>query len=308
MSASDCSTRAAAVSGLVLAAAVLILVAGARATGRQASPFVQDRAGARFATETALVEVYVTVTDRAGRPVTGLTTGAFEVYEDGVRQQVTAFSAGEAPLSVALALDRSFSMRGERLAALRRAGGAFLGRLRPVDRAMLLSVGSLVAPISPMGLDRQGALDALATLDAWGTTPLFDAVIDGLVQLAPEPGRRALVLVTDGDERYSRTSAQEALDKARRSGILVYPVTLDRAPSPALEAIARATGARSFEAVRSTLAQVLETIADQLRTQYVLGYEPARPVSEGAGEWRRLSVVVGRADVTVRARDGYVAR
>ena len=191
-------------------------------------------AAPQFASSVNLVEVYATVTDRKGEPVTGLTAEAFEVFEEGQRQEVTVFTAGEMGLSVAVALDRSFSMAGERLTAMSRASEQFLLALRPADRAMLVGIGSRVEVLAPLAADRTAGLRALATLDAFGSTSLHDAIIRALDEIQPASGRRALVLLSDGVDRYSRASEADVLDRARRGDVLVYPIAIGEAAAAAV--------------------------------------------------------------------------
>jgi len=267
----------------------------------------QDPA-ARFSSHVQLVEVYASVSDPSGEPVTGLQASDFLVAEDGVPQEITAFAAGEFPLAVAVGVDRSFSMAGARLATARRATQAFLRLLRPADRSMVVAISNEAEVIAPLSTDRDAQLRAVARLDAWSTTALHDALIAALDRLAPEPGRQALILFSDGIDRYSEHSAGQVLDRARRSTALVYPIALGRTRPPLLAELAALTGGRSFllEDVRD-LQATLGTIARELRHQYLLGYSPSRPIVSGAAEWRsiRVTLKTSRPGVRVRARDGY---
>src|SRR5581483_4122628 len=109
----------------------------------------ESAAYGQFTSGVSLVEVYASVADRAGRPVTGLTAADFEVREDGVVQRVAAFGAGDVPLSIVIALDRSFSMGGQRLALAKRAAASFIGALRPDDEVSVMAVGSEIETITP---------------------------------------------------------------------------------------------------------------------------------------------------------------
>src|ERR1700730_1960153 len=121
----------------------------------------------QFASGIRLVEVYVTVTDRHGQPVSGLSRSDFHVSEDGRPQTITAFAAGEFPLAVAIAIDRSFSM-GERVSVARSAARAFVGALKPDDRVMVVAIGSDTEVASPLATDHREALGAIDRLDRWG--------------------------------------------------------------------------------------------------------------------------------------------
>jgi Ca-activated chloride channel family protein len=254
-----------------------------------------------------LVEVYASVTDRAGEPVTGLRQGDFTVTEDGVAQTITTFAAGEFPLTVALAVDRSWSMAGEKLANAKAAARTFLGLLKPTDRSMVVAISAEAEVIAPLSADRAGQLRAVEQLDPWSTTALHDAILTSLDRLDPEPGRQALVLFSDGTDRYSKAREADVLERGRRSSALVYPIALGKTRPPWLAEVAVLTGGRSF-LLKDTreLEPTLRTIARELRHQYLLGYTPSEPIEPGSG-WRSIRVTLRNpsAGVRVRARDGY---
>jgi Ca-activated chloride channel family protein len=266
---------------------------------------------AQFTSSVSLVEVYATVTDLRGEAVSGLTAADFRVTEDGTPQSITTFTAGEFPVSVAIAIDRSFSMgagKTDRLAMAKSAARAFIGALRPDDQVMVVAVGSDTDVAAPLTTDHAAALAAIDRLDAWGTTPLYDATLAALDAIQPAKGRRALVLLSDGTDRYSDTTAALLLEEARRRDVLVYPVAIGSTRPPVFAELATATGGRSFFVqVPRELARMLTTIAHELRSQYLLGYAPTRGMSAEA-QWRSIEVAVNRPDVRVRAREGYFGR
>jgi Ca-activated chloride channel family protein len=264
----------------------------------------------QFTSGVNLVEVYATVTDRLGEPVAGLAASDFRIVEDGTPQPITAFAAGEFPLAVGIGLDRSFSMAGagNRLAAAKSAARTFIDALRPADHVMVIAIGSDTAIIAPLSSDRGAALAAIDRLDAWGTTPLYDATVVALDAIQTAKGRRALVLLSDGTDRYSDTRAADLVEQARRRDVLIYPVALGSARPPLFAELAAATGGRSFHAREPReLASTMATIAQELRFQYLLGYVPTRGVSPEPA-WHAIEVTVSRPEVRVRARDGYLSR
>jgi Ca-activated chloride channel family protein len=252
--------------------------------------------------------VYASVTDRSGEPVTGLHQEDFVVLEDGRPQEITTFAAGEFPLTVALGVDRSWSMAGEKLANARKATQSFLRLLRPGDRSMIVAISSEADVIAPLSSDRAAQIAAVRQLDPWSTTALHDAIVASLDRLESEPGRQALIVFSDGMDRYSTATAADVVTRARRSNALVYPIAFGRTRTPLLAEIAVITGGRSF-LLRDTreLEATLGTIARELRHQYLLGYTPSRPFERGEPEWRsiRVSLRTPRPGVRVRARDGY---
>jgi Ca-activated chloride channel family protein len=254
-----------------------------------------------------LVEVYATVTDASGKPVTGLRQSDFEVYENNQLQQVTAFAAGEFPLTVALGVDRSWSMAGDKLRLAKDASQAFLRALKPGDRSMVFAINNEAEVVAPLTTDRFNQGRAIAALEPWSTTALHDATIAMLDRLEPEPGRQAIVVFSDGADRYSRATAAQVIERARRSNALIYPIAFGKDRPPLLAELAVLTGGRSF-LLRDArdLQRTLETVAHELRYQYLLGYAPSDPIQPDSHEWRSIRVTVKKPDVKVRARDGYM--
>lgn len=264
---------------------------------------------AQFASGVNAVEVYAAVTDPAGAPVTGLTRDDFTVLEDGTPQRLTTFAEGDFPLSVAIAVDRSFSMKGTELAGARAGALAFLSALRSEDQAMVLAVGSEVETVAPLSANRPEQEHAIETLQPWGTTGLYDAIIRGIDAIQGAKGRRALLLLSDGTDRYSHASASDALDRARRSDVMVYPFALGRTRPPMFAELAVLTGGRSFQPRDiKAITEATRAVAEELRHQYLLGYTPSRPPAAGEAQWRSITVRVDRADARVRARDGYFVK
>jgi Ca-activated chloride channel family protein len=292
----DCNTLFRAPRGFAGLALLLCALAGSPVSGQ-------------FSSGVSLVEVYAAVTDEAGNPVTGLSRGDFTVLEDGQPQSVSAFAEGDFPLSVALAVDRSFSMGARQLPAAVSAARTFLGELRPQDQSMLVGIGSEIEVLAPLSSDRPAQFRALSALQPWGTTGLHDAVIQSIDAIQTAKGRRALVLLSDGSDRYSKATAAETLDRARRADVMIYPIAIGATRPELFAQLASLTGGRSFQPKTPTeLDLLMRTIANELRHQYLLGYTPSRPIVRGDEQWRPITVRVNRSGVTVRARDGYLAR
>jgi len=272
------------------------------------TPQAQEDAQARFSSGVQAVEVYATVTDAAGEPVTGLKAGDFQLDDDGQPQTITTFAEGAFPLTVALGVDRSLSMAGEPLRLARRAAEGFLRQLQPGDRSMVVAISAEAEVVAPLDAPRDAQLRAVGALDAWSTTALRDAVVKTLDRLEPEPGRQALVVFSDGTDRYSQVSTAAMLERARRGSALVYPIVFGREQVSVLSDAARLTGGRAF-ALRDArgLDAALGSIARELRHQYLLGYAPVGRAE--AGRWHPIRVRVRGQEASawrVRARDGYV--
>ena len=285
----------------LLGPVVLAVVTAAGLTAQQEGP------RARFSSQVQLVEVYCHVTDARGEPVTGLRREDFEVYENNRLQEVSTFAAGEFPLTVALGVDRSWSMAGDPLRLAKQASQAFLRALRPGDRSIVVAISSDADVIAPLTMDRFDQGRAIAALDPWSTTALHDAIIATLDRLEPESGRQAIIVFSDGTDRYSRATAAQVVERARRSHALIYLIAFGRERPPLLAELAVITGERSFllRDVRD-LEKTLADVARELRYQYLLGYAPSDPIEPQNPEWRSLRVVLKKPGLRVRARDGYM--
>jgi Ca-activated chloride channel family protein len=269
----------------------------------------------QFSSGVNLVEAYVTVTDGSGEPVTGLQVSDFEIFDDGQPQAVQAFAAGDFPLSIALAVDHSASMAGARLRLATAAARSFLGRLRSSDQVMVVGVSSEVEVLAPLSTDRTAQVRAIERLQPWSTTSLNDAIVAGLDLIQPAAGRRGLIVLSDGEDRYSEATPGQVLSSARRAGVMVYAVALGKRLPPLFPELAVATGGRSFHADDPRrLEPVLSQIARELRFQYLIGYAPPDrttpqpPASEDQPRWHSIQVRVKRPGVQVRFRDGYFGR
>jgi Ca-activated chloride channel family protein len=279
-------------------AAVVVVAAAVLAGARVAA------VAGQFGTSLTLVEVYATVTDANGRPVLGIAREEFVVREDGTPRPIEAFAGGEFPLSVALAIDRSWSMAGTPLEQARLAARRFLDELRPVDDAMVVGVSSEVETIAPLSRDRDAQRAAVAALTPWGSTKLHDAILEAYARVDGTRGRRALLVFSDGNDRGSVATAAEVVARVRRADVLVYPVVLAERNSSLMVQLAAFSGGRAFWARKADqIGDAFGEIARELRHQYLIGYAP--PPSTGASAWRRITLEVPGRDVRVRARPGY---
>ena len=173
---------------------------------------------------------------------------------------------------------------------------------------MVLAVGSEASIVAPLSSDRGAARVAIDALEPWGTTPLHDATVAALDAIQPAKGRRALVLISDGSDRYSRTTATELLDEVRRRDVLIYPIAIGGARPAIFAELSTATGGRTlFVKDPRELQSGMATIARDLRLQYLLGYTPSRPPA-AQPEWHAIQLQVARPNARIRARDGYYSR
>jgi Ca-activated chloride channel family protein len=258
----------------------------------------------QFSAGVDLVEVYVSVTSREGAPVGDLAREDFVVLDNGVEQPIEVFARGDFPLSVVLAIDRSFSMNGPPLRLAREGAAGFLRALRPEDLALIVAIGTGVEAFGELSADRSGQEAALDNLVPWGTTSLHDAILEVLDRVEQGSGRRAVIILSDGQDRYSTATQADVVARVREGDVLVYGITLAAQPSPLFTTLADLSGGRSFHVTRAeALAGVFATISRELRTQYLLGYAPP----PGPAGWRTIEVQVGRPGAGVRARSGYTS-
>jgi VWFA-related protein len=261
-----------------------------------------------------LVVVPVTVTDKQGRLLSDLEREAFVVYDNDRRQEIAFFTHEDTPVSVALVIDNSGSMRpkvGEVVAATL----AFARASHPEDELLVIEFNDDVR--DALGGRRLSAADAgdletaLRSLRPDGQTALYNALIDGLDHLERATrARRVMVLVSDGGDNASTTTFDEVLARARRSDVTVYTIGLfdegSRDVNPGvLKRLAEATGGERFlPKSPGYLLQACERIAHEIRTSYTLGYVP----TARDGAYHRLRVVLGdKGSGTVRTRPGYFA-
>lgn len=257
-----------------------------------------------------LVELYTTVTGRDGRLVQGLTRDQFRVAEDGRPQQIVKFELVEdLPISVGIAIDVSGSMF-ESLPVAQRTAVDFLNRIiTPRDRAFAVAFSDRPELLMTRTSD-VGAIEArLENLVADGLTSLHDAVVTSLYYYRGVSGRRALVLLSDGEDTSSTVPFDAALEYARRSGVAIYSVGLDigrlsGAVRGKLRKLAEETGGRSFFIRQAEdLHSVYDEIERELRSQYLIAYE-----SDKAGDrdvYREVEVEVLRSGLEARTIKGY---
>jgi VWFA-related protein len=255
-----------------------------------------------------VVQITAVVTDSRGHFVTGLTQKDFAVSEDGKPQTITSFSDARTPLELVTAIDVSSSVR-EALPGMKTAAARFLGALEPADQVTLVGFNDNLFTVARRSTDQVVRERAIGRLASWGGTALYDAIIHAVDVLGRQPGRRAIVLFTDGDDQSSHAPIATAVAKVEGSDAMIYPVGQGRAVNAKdlqklLERLATTSGGRAFFSNNpSKLDEVFAEILDDLHHQYVLAY-PA-PDNQRDGKWHRVTVVAGGGKYRVRARQGY---
>ena len=272
-----------------------------------------------FYSRSDLVVLHVTVRDKGGAYVAGLSRDTFRVLEDGRPQPITFFTSEDRPVTFGLLIDGSGSMQANRDLVVT-AAASFAAASNPDDEMCALLFNEHVYPVLPPGApftSDVGVLrEALArTISARGRTALYDAVSAGLDHL--DRGRyewKILVLLGDGADNASQTTFMDVIAKIERSNTAIHSIALvdpvDRDAKPKrLEQMSRASGGEAFTPrdVRH-VTDALRQIALDIRRTYTIGYVPMNAARDGA--LRRLQVVVDAPDrrsVVVRSRAGYVA-
>jgi Ca-activated chloride channel homolog len=263
-------------------------------------------------TERAQVDavlVPVIVTDR-GRFVRGLQKADFEILEDGIPQHVVAFATEDSPLDLVLAIDVSGSMENA-LDDVKNAVRQLLSKLRPADAATLIGFNDTTFLVAEREKDQRARENAVGLLTAWGGTALYDATVRAVDLVSRSPGRKGVVLFSDGDDRHSLTPPDAAAARVQSGNAMLYSIGFGAGASvPALSArlqqYAQSTGGRAFYPRHTEeLGAVFGDVIAELSNQYVLSYVSTNDRTDGA--WRSIRVRVRNGKYEVRARRGYQA-
>jgi VWFA-related protein len=268
-----------------------------------------DTAGYSEQVDVQLVEVYAAVKDAARRPVADLAAADFRVRDGGAPQRIVRFErVADLPISAALLIDTSSSM-AKSLPQARDAALALVRSLKPQDRAAVIPFNEQPRLAVKLTGDSAALSQALAGLQALGGTALYDSVVFALHYLQGVRGERAILLLTDGGDRSSRFGFDQTLEYARRAGVTVYSIGLgisriDLLARTRMAKLASDTGGRSwFVDSTAELAGVYAEIGEDLRSRYLLAYQPTPPGKPG--EFRPVTVEVDRPGAEVNALAGY---
>ena len=292
---------------MTLAVVAAALVAGAAAVAAQQQPL--------FRSGTELVDLYVTVTDRSGRLVPDLTRDDFVVFDNGRPQELILFENEVRPITVVVMLDTSASVTPS-LRLLKAGAEQFLIRMLPDDRGRVGAFNDKiqVEPAEFTG-DRDRLIDALDVLDFGNPTRLYDGVAAGLDALTDVDGRRVVLVFTDGDDTSSETRSRDVLDRAVAEEVMIYSIGLEAdyfngvrrvrtRPDRNLRRFAEETGGGYFELQEtSDLGPTFTRVAQELHSQYVLGFAP----QVRDGRVHELEVRLRPRGMRARARRSYVA-
>ena len=285
-------------------AAILLLCGGFSAFAQQPT----------FRTGTRTVALYATVTDAQKRLVPDLEQDDFQIYDNDKLQTIDLFVNEVQPITVVVMLDTSASMTGN-LKLLEQAAEQFLMRMLPKDKGLVGAFNDKIEFYpSTFTNDRDRLIRALHDLDFGNPTRLYDAIAASMDRLDKIDGRRVVLVFTDGEDTGSRTNDGSVLDQARREEVMIYAVGLRSdyfngarqvrsKPDSGLKRLAEETGGGYFELDKtSDLAPTFTRVAQELHSQYVLGFTP----TQLDGKIHRVAVKA-KAGMMVRARRSYLA-
>ena len=268
-----------------------------------------------FRSGTRTVALYATVTDSQKRLVPDLTKEDFEILDNDKPQPIDLFVNEVQPITVVVMLDTSASMTGN-LELLTQAAEQFLIRMLPKDKGLVGAFNDKIEFFpATFTHDRDELIASLDDLDFGNPTRLYDAVAASMDRLHKIDGRRVVLVFTDGDDTDSRVNSGEVLEQARQNEVMIYAVGLRSdyfngsrqvrtRPDGGLKRLAEETGGGYFELEKTDeLAPTFTRVAQELHSQYVLGFTPALL----DGKVHRLSVRAKRPGMTVRARRSYLA-
>ena len=270
-----------------------------------------------------VVSMNVTVTDSTNKYITDLTEKDFEIFEDGVKQELTLFNRTNLPVALSLLIDTSSSME-DRMATAQDAAIGFVRKLRPTDLGEVIGFDSRAEVLQKFTSSTAELEQAIRKTVAGGSTSLNNAIYISLKGLKKIPikqeeeiRRQAIILLSDGEDTSSLVTFEDVLDLARRSETAIYAIGLMedsaggqskgfREATYALRQLTNDTGGRAFfPADIKSLASVYGQIYDELSSQYTIGYTSKNPRRDGA--WRRLVVRINRPNVQARTKQGYFA-
>ena len=300
-------------AGLVL----LVLIASGAGFAQTPPP----RRPPTFEAGIEIINLNVSVTDPRNRYVTELAEKDFAVFEDGIRQELSLFTHENLPISLVLMIDTSASM-DEKLPVAQSAAIRFTKTLRAQDLAQVVQFNDRTTVLQDFTSDHEALEAAIHKTEASGPTALHNALYVALKDLGKqkkmgELRRRAVVLLSDGEDTASLVTDDQVLELARKTEINIYSISL-RPSRPAdrnrqgfsqaahlLTALAQETGGQvHFPNSLSELDTVYDRIAEELRTQYNLGYVSSNKRRDG--KWRRIVVrIPQREDVQIRHKIGY---
>lgn len=295
--------------------------AAAAGQSSQATPGVTGRNGQfTFRASVNEVVIYATVIDDHQHLITTLKKQDFTVYEDGVQQVISSFRRQDVPISLSILIDNSGSMR-EKRSAVNLAALDLVRASNPQDETFIVNFSDEAILDQDFTSNIDLLKKGLTHIDSKGGTALYDAVVaaaDHLAQAAKRP-KQVILIITDGEDNSSSTTLQETVRRIQAlHGPIVYAIGLlydadngreEHRARKALQLLTDQTGGLAF--FPKSLDQVdtvAQEVAKDIRSQYILGYQPTKPISQGGYRTIRVTAKAkGYGKLTVRTREGYQA-
>lgn len=262
--------------------------------------------------DSSLVVLNATISDISGKPVAGLTQKNFKIFEEGAEQEISLFTSEDTPFAAVLLIDTSGSMEGS-VSMARAAAIRFLDGLRQSDSTAIYRFDSKVTLVQEFSNSRD-ITENIFDLKADGMTALNDAVFLAAGELGKRTEkRRAIIVLSDGQDTISKRSADKALKAALAVNALIYTVDMSAINSSRrtqnqgpLKNFAEKSGG-IFVATPGGVAMraAFANIVGELGVQYTLGYQPINARKDG--KWRAIELSVAKPNLTIRTRKGYNA-
>jgi len=258
------------------------------------------------------VVLYATAREDGGGHhfVTDLKVDDLVLKEDGAVQSIVDFYIEERPITLAVILDSSGSMQ-DALSTVHAAATRFVEGLGEEDQALVIDFDEKVFLLQPLTTNKEALHKAITSTSALGGTALYDALHASYRRIKGIEGRKAIILLTDGDDTASKLSFKRVLDEAKISDVIIYPIglrtsVLDLDLRHVLKTLAEETGGRAYFPDKvSELQGVYEEISRELKSQYYITYEPTNTTWDG--RWREIELKAPKRNVDIRTRRGYYA-
>jgi Ca-activated chloride channel homolog len=269
-----------------------------------------------FRSESRLVVLHASIEDKDGHLVMDLPQSAFQVYENGVRQEIKSFRKEDVPVSLGLIIDNSASMTDKR-PKVAAAALALVKLSNPEDEVFIVNFDDVPSLDVEFTSDIKKLQDGLTRIDSRNGTAMRDALRTAIEHLKgrDKKDKKALVVVTDGNDNSSLEPLETVIRAAQQNEVLIYAVGLlsDEAPREAekakraLDALVRASGGQAYYPKDvSEIDRIAPRIAHEIRNQYIITYSPTN--QEQDGSFRQIRLLVDGPEVaTVRTRSGYYA-
>lgn len=285
------------------------VVADLKAGGRLIKTVRTKSLGYAEKVDVEVVQVIATVTDSNGHFVTGLPRSAFHLEEDGKPQTISHFGAEDVPLELIVACDVSGSM-APAMPRLKEAVKEFLAAVPTGDQVTLIGFNDTIFPLTRRASNPADRLKAVDRLAPWGATALYDVILQSVEMLGKQPGRRAIIVFTDGEDQGSHASLTDVERRLQASDVTLYMIGQGRgvevdALKAVMQRLVAPTGGRPlFTDHIDQLHLAFTELLEELSNQYLLGYESTNTKRDDA--FRKISVRVD-GQSRVRARQGYRA-